>query len=257
MIDGFTMFNNYHIAAKEFAAGNLETYGRLMMIINTYALEGFIIDDLNPVEKLFLTTIKASLDKSIEMRLRGQKGGRPKNNPGFNLEKKGLNLGFNEEEKEEELEFEIEFEKEEELEIVKNTIIKCAEDNGVSINSSFLSKSFLQKIKNSFKDIPAAAAERINYVLEKYPNKDNEGKAALYIKSFSWETIPAAEEKKQKKTKKPNLDFYKTAPKTCNRCGSKIVKWAGVPKTVICENCKTYWEFDEGAANEWKCSRGD
>lgn len=72
----YTMFNNYHTAAKEFANGDMAVYGRLMFIINTYAIEGVIVEDLNSTERLFLTSIKASIDKSIRLAEAGRKGGK-------------------------------------------------------------------------------------------------------------------------------------------------------------------------------------
>ena len=63
----YTMFENYHIAAKEFANGDMEVYGRLMYIINCYGIENIELDDLSAVEKLFFTSVKASIDKSIDI----------------------------------------------------------------------------------------------------------------------------------------------------------------------------------------------
>lgn len=268
MIDGFTMFNNYHIAAKEYAAGDLAIYGRLMMIINTYALDGVLLDDLTPVEKLFITSLKASLDKSREMRARGQKGGRPKtnnnNNLGFNSGfNQGFTSGFNEVEVEVEVEKELDIDKEVEVEVEsKNTTddFKKNKNDLIEFVTEFQNKhgfNFGKKTINKLIELAPTLSfeDQLNYIKSKYPDKSGDELARLFVASLNW---PEVKPKEEKKTKKPNLDIYKTAPKTCSRCGAKIVKWVGVPNAVICENCKTYWELEinEWGGNEWKCSRG-
>lgn len=76
----YTMFENYHTAAKEFANGDMAVYGRLMYILNCYGIENVLIDNLSPVERLFITAVKASIDKSLDMYEKTRKGGAPKGN---------------------------------------------------------------------------------------------------------------------------------------------------------------------------------
>lgn len=95
--------------------------------------------------------------------------------------------------------------------------------------------------------------DQLNLIKSKYPDKTGDELARLFVASLSWEETKPKET--TKKTK--NINIYAGAPKICTRCGSKVVKWAGVYRAVICNNCRTYWEFDEGGANVWKCSRGE
>ena len=76
----YTMFENYHTAAKEFANGDMAVYGRLMYILNCYGIENILVENLTPVEKLFITAVKASIDKSLDMFEKTKKGGAPKGN---------------------------------------------------------------------------------------------------------------------------------------------------------------------------------
>lgn len=73
----YTFFDSFHTAVKEFSGGDMAVYGRLMFIINAYAIDGELLDDLSPVEKLFLESIRPTLDRSLKSRETGKKGGRP------------------------------------------------------------------------------------------------------------------------------------------------------------------------------------
>lgn len=144
----YTMFENYHIAAKEFANGDMSIYGRLMYILNCYGIENIVLDDLSPVEKLFFTSIRCSIDKSLEVYENAKKGGAPKgnknatknnpettikttqNNPLNNPKTTPYNYHTNEEEVEEEIE--IEEEGEEEKEVVFTSLPESTENTSVS-----------------------------------------------------------------------------------------------------------------------------
>lgn len=107
-----------------------------------------------------------------------------------------------------------------------------------------------------FEDPESAIKSRLNYLNKKYADKSIDEKQGLFYSSLSWDiTDETTEEPKEKKTKKQNLELYKTAPKVCDKCGGKVIKWAGVPNAVICKNCNTYWELDDGGGNVWKCSK--
>jgi len=113
------MFENYHIAAKEFANGDMAVYGRLMFILNTYGIENIELEGLNSVEKLFFTSVKASINRSLEISEKrkeaGKKGGISKKQTQNNLLKQN-NFCLSEEEVEEEREYEEEIENEYEKE---------------------------------------------------------------------------------------------------------------------------------------------
>lgn len=243
----YTFFENYHQAVKEYADGNLETYGRMMLIINTYAIEGVILDDLNPVEKLFFTTLKASLDKSLEIREQGKKGGRPKKNLGKNPT---FNPTFNEVE----VEVEKELEKEKEVEIVRNydsILTTFSTKNNFTIRDPAKTK-IINRMK-PISDPESLLENHLEFVKGKYPNKTNKEIEALFIKSFDWENIFP----EFYKEKKPKKDSYKGAPTMCSFCGAKLIKYAGVPGVVLCPSCnekgiKTFWEKEN---NVWKCNR--
>lgn len=248
----YTFFDNYHETIKEFSNGSLETYGRLMMIINSYAIEGVILDDLTPTEKLFFNIVKPNLDKSIAMRERGKKGGRPEKNlnetrlkPNSNMVKTKNDLGFYEEEEEREIEkeneIEIEVEKEEEK-ITQSELLQMCTEKGLYLDSSFLTSSFIKKINNNFISPRSAALDRLAYVFEKYKNKDNDGKAAMFVKSFSWDI--SQPEKKPAKTKNIKSIDYSLAPKKCE-CGASVTPW-GVPNSVKCVACSKTWELNNG-----------
>lgn len=72
---GFSMYPNYLKAVDEFTKGDDEKFGRMMRIICYYGMYGQDITE-NEIEKLFLTSIIASVDSSVEKRSSGSLGGR-------------------------------------------------------------------------------------------------------------------------------------------------------------------------------------
>lgn len=169
----YTMFENYHIAAKEFSNGNMEVYGRLMYIINCYGIENIELDDLNPVEKLFFTSVKANIDKSIEIAEKRSAAGSKKSaekavnktdsnvsndSNNFDLSKNNLlnqkNICFNEEEKEVEEEIEKEGEDEAEKEIgqTQESLSSAPSSPAFNQNLSEPQQNYAKQIYEIFKD---------------------------------------------------------------------------------------------------------
>lgn len=254
----YTFFDNYHQAAKEYAGGNMETYGRLMMIINTYAIDGETMNDLNPVEKLFLSGIKPSIDKSIIMREKAKKGGSVTKESRLQARLQAQNIGAC---NEIEIEIEKELELEKEIEIVETNdsiLSTFSLENNLTIREPAKTK-IIKKMDMLSPQVNKKCflEEHLNYVNSNYGDRTQKEKEALFVKSFEWDSIGLlpAEPPKEKKPKKDN---YKGAPKVCTFCGSKLIKYAGVPGVVLCPTCndagnKTFWELDKN--DVWKCNR--
>lgn len=247
----YTFFDNYHQAAKEYAGDDLATYGRLMMILNTYAIEGVTLDDLTPVEKLFLAGIKPSIDKSNFMREIAKKGGSITKEQRLQAR---LQASKKDAYNEVEVEVEKELEKEKEVEIVRNydsILTTFSTKNNFTIRDPAKTK-IINRMK-PISDPETLLENHLEFVKGKYPNKTNKEIEALFIKSFDWENIfPEVY-----KEKKPKKDSYKGAPSICSFCGAKLIKYAGVPGVVLCPSCnekgiKTFWEKEN---NVWKCNR--
>lgn len=210
--------------------------------------------------KVAYTITAEQIKASIKHKINGARGGTQK---GINNKNSGLNSGVNSP-------------LNTNVNVNEKVNVNVKENDNVNGIHTFLEKNNLKdffinygykfvnrtldkiaEVGYKFDDPQKEFIKRLEYINKKYKDKTQTEKQGLFYSSLSWETIPEAEETKEKKPKKINLDFYKTAPKICDRCGSKIEVWAGVPKTVICNNCRTFWEFDEGGANVWKCSRGE
>lgn len=72
---GFSMYPNYLKAIDDFTKGDDKLFGRYMRILTYYGIYGKDITE-NEVEKLFFTTVIASVDSSVEKRSNGATGGR-------------------------------------------------------------------------------------------------------------------------------------------------------------------------------------
>lgn len=152
----YTMFKNYHEAAKDFAGGDISVYGRLMFILNSYGIDGIIPEDLTREEKMFFTLIKANIDKSIEIsekRSRARSGKSPVNNTESDTSNSFLHQNnlinknnFCKNEKEKEIEVEVEVEKEIEVEVEK----EFETDTKECAPSETLSKDIGEFQKNAF-----------------------------------------------------------------------------------------------------------
>lgn len=249
----YTFFENYHETIKEFSNGSLETYGRLMMIINSYAIEGVILDDMTPVEKLFFNIIKPNLDKSLQMRERGKKGGRPSLKPNSDMVKTKNDLGFNEVEVE--VEKEIEEEKEVEVESNKDPaptllttqkiIKKFATSHGFKFGAKTLNE--LADSLSKTADPSANLEEQLDYVQSKYPTKTGDELAKLFVASLHWN-----DKKRQEKLRKEQEPEKNPPPEKCPICNSKLVR--NGMDSVICANCReagrlVWWEKEHG---KWK-----
>ena len=171
----YTMFENYHIAAKEFSNGNMEVYGRLMYIINCYGIENIELDDLNPVEKLFFTSVKANIDKSIDISEKRSSAGSKKSadktseksvtktestvsndSTDFDLSKNNLlnqkNICFNEEEIEVEEEIEKEGDEEGEKEQLQKSAPPVPSSPPFNPNFSEPQHNYAKQVFEIFKD---------------------------------------------------------------------------------------------------------
>lgn len=212
--------------------------------------------------KVAYTITAEQIKASIKHKINGARGGTQK---GINNKNSGLNSGVNTP-----LNTNVNVNVKDNVNVKENVNVNDSDIHTFleinNLKDYFINHGYkfvnrvLENIKekgSNFDDPEKAFKSRLDYINAKYKDLSLSEKQGLFYSSLSWETIPEIEEpKEEKKPKKPNLDFYKTAPKICDRCGSKIEKWAGVPKTVICNNCRTFWEYDEGGANVWKCSRG-
>lgn len=74
----YSMFTNYHATACSISGGDMAVYGRLMFILNTYAFEGDVPEDLTQDELNFILPIRTSVDATLNNIENGRKGGRPK-----------------------------------------------------------------------------------------------------------------------------------------------------------------------------------
>lgn len=63
----YTVFQSYHYTALMLCNGDMQKYGRYMLIINTYAIEGNILDDITGDEIVFLNSCIESINKSLEL----------------------------------------------------------------------------------------------------------------------------------------------------------------------------------------------
>lgn len=72
---GFSMYPNYLKAIDDFTKGDDKAFGRYMRILAYYGIYGEDITE-NEVEKLFFTSVIASVDSSVEKRSNGATGGR-------------------------------------------------------------------------------------------------------------------------------------------------------------------------------------
>lgn len=277
----YTMFNNYHTAAKDFANGDIALYGRFMYIINMYAFEGEAsLDDLTPSEKLFFTTVKASINKSIRLSKAGKKGGEKSKktdlsvseNPAdvFSVQNaeayKGAYKGaYNEKEEEEEIEDEYRNKnkkKEEEIETgsdlfcsdfseTQNNILSFFEEHDMKIGLRnkgyvFLIDSFLQSnnLDLGFLDYV------YNLVIGIYPKIN----AGIFFNAFNWQNTLSGY-KAKRSIQEAVKDNMIPAPDKCSLCGSKLVL-GSMPNTVECPEClsaghRIWWEYNN---HEWVCS---
>lgn len=285
----YTMFNNYHNAAKEFSNGDMTVYGRLMFIVNTYAIEGVIVEDLSPVEKLFLTSIQASIDKSIRLSEAGRKGGSkgvshndtetvPEEQETATSEAsfsdanneacKPFEMACNEEEEEIEQELRI-MNKEKETEQNKKGNVP---DSSVLFGSVLTStqkivfdwiseknlslqgknKHYLYNISD-FLDENKLGVDFLNHVFGIVEAEYEKVNLGILFHAFSWETTVSSYEVIQKQK---NKALKAKAPKKCTVCGSGLVE--RLPGTVECPECRRkgnpiWWELDTNK-NRWVCS---
>lgn len=288
MNTGYTFFNNYHLAAKEYANGDLLVYGRLIYIINMYAIEGELVEDITPAEKLFFTSVKANIDKSLKLAEAGRKGGKKSkktideenneetetlNNDVFDPKNKAYKP---KEKAYSELELEIEDEyiiKNEDIEN-KNKNVEYVNTYGLYDSLNPLEKKVLHWILSKHIDVTkknVAYITRIaeylsckNYDSENYLNylysivEDNYDfiSLGLIFNSISWESTESNYEallKKQKKEKKVHPD----APKICKVCGSSLIPGA-LLNSVECPECRkkgnpVWWEYDDNQ-KRWICN---
>ena len=255
----YTFFENYHQTIKEFSQGSLETYGRLMMIINTYAIEGEVLEDMTAVEKLFFNTIKPSLDKSIRMRELGKKGGSvtkaEKNTALTSVNEKAckpFEKACNEVEVEVEVEKEYEVEEEVEVEVEVNDSTLLTTQNIIK-NFAFthgftFGNKTVKELSESLKfesDAWDSLNKQLAFVKSKYPNKRGDELAKLFVASLHWdrkkEIEPAPELPKEKEKNPP--------PKKCPICNSKLIR-SGMDQ-VLCGHCRekgklVWWEKENG-----------
>ena len=77
MADSFVFYRSFDEACAELTD---EQYGKIMRIINNYALNGTIPDNLSGIEKIIFTLIKPQIDANNQRKTNGCKGGAPSNN---------------------------------------------------------------------------------------------------------------------------------------------------------------------------------
>ncbi|WP_288958978.1 DUF6291 domain-containing protein [uncultured Treponema sp.] len=77
MTDSFVFYRSFDEACAELTD---EQYGKIMRIINNYALNGTIPDNLSGIEKIIFTLIKPQIDANNQRKTNGCKGGAPSNN---------------------------------------------------------------------------------------------------------------------------------------------------------------------------------
>ena len=77
MADSFVFYRSFDEACAELTD---EQYGKIMRIINNYALNGTIPDNLSGIEKIVFTLIKPQIDANNQRKINGCKGGAPVNN---------------------------------------------------------------------------------------------------------------------------------------------------------------------------------
>ena len=74
MADSFVFYRSFDEACAELTD---EQYGKIMRIINNYALNGTIPDNLSGIEKIVFTLIKPQIDANNQRKTNGCKGGAP------------------------------------------------------------------------------------------------------------------------------------------------------------------------------------
>ena len=74
MADSFVFYRSFDEACAELTD---EQYGKIMRIINNYALNGTIPDNLSGIEKIVVTLIKPQIDANNQRKINGCKGGAP------------------------------------------------------------------------------------------------------------------------------------------------------------------------------------
>lgn len=77
MADSFVFYRSFDEACAELTD---EQYGKIMRIINNYALNGTIPDNLSGIEKIVFTLIKPQIDANNQRKTNGCKGGAPSAN---------------------------------------------------------------------------------------------------------------------------------------------------------------------------------
>ena len=279
----YTMFENYHTAAKEFADGDMAVYGRLMYILNCYGIENVLVENLNPVEKLFITAVKASIDKSLDMFDKTKKGGAPKGNRNAAKEKNPgtqqknnyqnnyqNNCQTNEEEGEEEkeVEGEREIEKAENspspdfprkiFDTFKNADLPCCNNDF----EEFQEKDFANGIDYIQDNISGLEQKDIEAACKNYVSVTNSGnmwfrgkfnfEKFVKLKNFK-DFLPAnfRIENFLKDGEKPPDVPKKTKdvalPSVCS-CGAKITELNRLGyKSYFCRNCRHNFEKQQDA----------
>lgn len=290
MNTAYTFFNNYHIAAKEFANGDISIYGRLIYIINLYAIEGEIVEDITPTEKLFFTSVKANIDKSLRLADAGRKGGKcskkeveeetETTNDEFFCENneayKPSEMAYKPNEKAyNELEYEYEKEKINRIYNKDNKNVEYVNTYALFDSLNPLEKKVLYWLNSKKIDVTKKNVAYITRIAEYLSNKNYDSNnyldylysivednydyisPGLIFNSISWESTESNYEallKKQKKKKKEKPD----APKVCKVCGATLITGA-LLNSVECPDCRKagtpiWWEYDE-QQRRWVCNK--
>ena len=77
MTDSFVFYRSFDEACAELTD---EQYGKIMRVINNYALNGTIPENLSGIEKIVFTLIKPQIDANNQRKTNGCKGGAPSSN---------------------------------------------------------------------------------------------------------------------------------------------------------------------------------
>lgn len=77
MADSFVFYRSFDEACAELTD---EQYGKIMRVINNYALNGTIPENLSGIEKIVFTLIKPQIDANNQRKTNGCKGGAPSSN---------------------------------------------------------------------------------------------------------------------------------------------------------------------------------